>query len=134
MKKLLIVISALSLNGCALYDAYFMAKFDTNEYALINSVKTKSYVAQAECNDRAKTLINVNELYVKTYEFRNFTYHIPHNEDATKMSEKLLKLSMDTKDYYAKNEKVSEFFCKAKYQQIFKSADEIQSVLGRKPR
>jgi len=134
MKKILIVMLALSLNGCAVYDAYFMAKYDTNEHALVNSVKTKSHVAQAECNDRAKTLLNVNEIYVKSYEFRNFTYHIPRNDDATKMAEKLLKLSMDTKDFYAKNEKVSEFFCKAKYQQIFKSADEIQSVLARKPR
>jgi len=134
MKKILLALAILSLNGCALVDAYFMAKYDTNEYALVNSVKTKAHVAQADCNDRAKTLVNVNDIYVTTYQFRNFTYHIPRNDDATKMAEKLLKLSLDTKDYYAKNEKVSEFFCKAKYQQIFKSADEIQSVLGRKPR
>lgn len=134
MKKILLALAILSLNGCALVDAYFMAKYDTNEYALVNSVKTKAHVAQADCNDRAKTLVNVNDIYITTYQFRNFTYHIPRNDDATKMAEKLLKLSLDTKEYYAKNEKVSEFFCKAKYQQIFKSADEIQSVLGRKPR
>jgi hypothetical protein len=50
------------------------------------------------------------------------------------MAEKLVKLTGDTKEFYTKNEKVSEVFCKSKLQQIFKSADEIQSVIGRKPR
>lgn len=132
--KIIIAVLTLQLSGCALYDAYFMAKYDTNEYALVNSVKTKSFLAQADCNDRNKTIMNVNELYNTSYQFRNFTFHIPRNEDATKMAEKLVKLTGDTKDFYTKNEKVSEVFCKAKLQQVFKSADEIQSTLGRKPR
>lgn len=133
MKKLLLV-SVFLLSGCSLVDAYLMAKYDTNEYALVNSVKTKSFIAQEDCKDRAKTLIHVDSIYEKSVEFKNFTFHIPHNEDAQKMSEKLVKLTTDTKEYYQKNEKVSEIFCKARYQQIFRSADTIQQTLGSKPR
>ena len=138
MKKLLLILSVGVLTGCStmtrLYDSYFMAKYDTNEYALINTVKTKSIVAQADCSDRQKTIDNVNVIYEKSYEFRNFTFHIPRNKDAQAMSEKLLKLTTDTKEYYQKNEKVSDIFCKSRYQQIARAADTIQSTLGSKPR
>ena len=138
MKKLLLILSVGLLSGCStlntLYDSYFMAKYDTNEYALVNAVKTKSIIAQADCNDRQKTIDNVNTIYEKSYEFRNFTFHIPRNKDAQAMSEKLLKLTTDTKEYYQKNEKVSDIFCKSRYQQIARAADTIQSTLGSKPR
>lgn len=133
MKKLLLLL-IVPLSGCTLVDAYLMAKYDTNEYALVNSVKTKSFIAQEDCNDRAKTLNHVDSIYEKSVEFKNFTFHIPRNQDAQNMSEKLVKLTQDTKDYYKKNEKVSEIFCKARYQQIFRSADTIQQTLGSKPR
>jgi hypothetical protein len=138
MKKILLILSVGLLSGCStltnLYDSYFLAKYDTNEYALINTVKTKSIIAQADCNDRQKTIDNVNTIYEKSYEFRNFTFHIPRNKDAQAMSEKLLKLTTDTKEYYQKNEKVSDIFCKSRYQQIARAADTIQSTLGSKPR
>jgi hypothetical protein len=138
MKKILLILSVGLLSGCStltnLYDSYFLAKYDTNEYALINTVKTKSIIAQADCNDRQKTIDNVNTIYEKSYEFRNFTFHIPQNKDAQAMSEKLLKLTTDTKEYYQKNEKVSDIFCKSRYQQITRAADTIQSTLGSKPR
>lgn len=138
MKKILLIISVGLLSGCStlntLYDSYFLAKYDTNEYALINTVKTKSIIAQADCSDRQKTIDNVNTIYEKSYEFRNFTFHIPRNKDAQAMSEKLLKLTTDTKEYYQKNDKVSDIFCKSRYQQIARAADAIQSTLGSKPR
>ena len=138
MKKLLLILSVGLLSGCStlntLYDSYFMAKYDTNEYALVNAVKTKSIIAQADCNDRQKTIDNVNTIYEKSYEFRNFTFHIPRNKDAQAMSDKLLKLTTDTKEYYQKNEKVSDIFCKSRYQQIARAADTIQATLGSKPR
>ena len=54
--------------------------------------------------------------------------------NATKMGEKLFALAKGTKEYYDTHDKVSELFCKSKLQQITKSAEEIQSVLARKPR
>jgi len=51
MKKLAVVLSIILLSGCAtiqqttLYRAWYMPKFDNNEYSQINSIRT---VALAE--------------------------------------------------------------------------------------
>jgi hypothetical protein len=134
MKKLLIVLFTFSLSGCALFDAYFMAKYDTTEYALVNEIKTKAQVAEENCSNQLLVTSQVNELYIKSLEFKNFTLHIPRNKDADNMSTKLLTLTKDTKEYFNKAEKISPIFCKAKLQQVIKSADTIQHVLGSKPR
>ena len=122
------------LNGCVVFDAYFMAKYDTTEYSLINKIKTKAQIAEENCNNQILVITQVNELYNNALEFKNFTAYIPHNEDAVKMSIKLFTLTKDTKDYFNKAEKISSIFCKAKIQQIEKSADTIQQTLGSKPR
>ena len=134
MKKILIVLFAFSLSGCALFDAYFMAKYDTNEYFIVNDIKTKAQVAEENCGNHILVVTQVNELYIKALEFKNFTTHIPRNKDTDNMSTKLLTLTKDTKDYFNKAEKISPIFCKAKLQQVVKSADTIQHVLGSKPR
>ena len=134
MKKILIVIFAFSLSGCALLDAYFMAKYDTNEYFIVNDIKTKAQIAEENCSNSTLVVTQVNELYIKSLEFKNFTMHIPRNKDTDNMSTKLLTLTKDTKDYFNKAEKISPIFCKAKLQQVIKSADTIQHILGSKPR
>ena len=134
MKRILIVLFAFSLSGCALFDAYFMAKYDTNEYFIVNDIKTKAQVAEENCGNHILVVTQVNELYIKALEFKNFTTHIPRNKDTDNMSTKLLILTKDTKDYFNKAEKISPIFCKAKLQQVVKSADTIQHVLGSKPR
>lgn len=134
MKKLLIALFAVSLSGCALVDAYFMAKYDTTEYALINSVKTKAQVAQETCNDTQVSKNKINDIHATAVEFRNYTFHLPRNEDATNMAGKLVALVGESKDHYAKTDKVSEFYCKQKLQQIVRSADTIQGPIGAKPR
>ena len=134
MKKILVVLFAFSLSGCALFDAYFMAKYDTTEYALVNEIKTKAQVAEENCSNQLLVTVQVNDLYIKALEFKNFTLHIPRNKDADNMSNKLLALTKDTKEYFNKAEKISPIFCKAKLQQVVKSADTIQHVIGSKPR
>ena len=134
MKRILIILFAFSLSGCALFDAYFMAKYDTNEYFIVNDIKTKAQVAEENCGNHILVVTQVNELYIKALEFKNFTTHIPRNKDTDNMSTKLLTLTKDTRDYFNKAEKISPIFCKAKLQQIVKSADTIQHVLGSKPR
>jgi hypothetical protein len=134
MKKLLPLIFVSLLSGCTLLDAYFMAKYDTNEYFIVNDIKTKAQVAEENCSNQLLVVTQVNELYIKALEFKNFTSHIPRNKDTDNMSTKLLTLTKDTRDYFNKSEKISPIFCKAKLQQIVKSADTIQHVLGSKPR
>ena len=134
MKKLLILPLVLILNGCIIFDSYFMAKYDTTEYSLVNQIKTKAQIAEDNCSNQILVITQVNELYNNALEFKNFTVHIPRNEDATKLSDKLFTLTKDTRDYFNKTEKISSIFCKAKLQQIEKSADTIQQALGSKPR
>ena len=135
MKKLIaIAFGTTTLSGCALFDAYFMAKYDTNEYFIVNDIKTKAQVAEENCSNQLLVTTQVNELYIKALEFKNFTTHIPRNKDTDNMSTKLLTLTKDTRDYFNKAEKISPIFCKAKLQQVIKSADTIQHVLGSKPR
>ena len=134
MKKLILLSFAVLLSGCTVFDAYFMAKYDTNEYFIVNDIKTKAQVAEENCGNHILVVTQVNELYIKALEFKNFTTHIPRNKDADNMSTKLLTLTKDTRDYFNKAEKISPIFCKAKLQQIVKSADTIQHVLGSKPR
>jgi len=134
MKKLLPLAFVVLLSGCTLLDAYFMAKYDTTEYALVNEIKTKAQVAEENCGNQSLVTLQVNELYIKSLEFKNFTLHIPRNKDADNMSTKLLTLTKDTKEYFNKTEKISPIFCKAKLQQVIMSADTIQHVIGSKPR
>jgi hypothetical protein len=134
MKKLMPLTFVVLLSGCTLLDAYFMAKYDTNEYFIVNDIKTKAQVAEENCGNHILVVTQVNELYIKALEFKNFTTHIPRNKDTDNMSTKLLTLTKDTKDYFNKAEKISPIFCKAKLQQIVKSADTIQHVIGSKPR
>ena len=133
MKRLLLVCVIFALSGCAVIDAYFMAKYDTNEYALINDIKTKAQVAEENCANNLLVTTQVNELYIKSLEFKNFATHIPRNEDSVKLSNKLLILTKDTKDQFNKSA-VSNFYCKAKLEQIVKSADTMQQAIGKKPR
>jgi hypothetical protein len=134
MNKLIPLTFVVLLSGCTLLDAYFMAKYDTNEYFIVNDIKTKAQVAEENCSNQLLVVTQVNELYIKALEFKNFTSHIPRNKDTDNMSTKLLTLTKDTRDYFNKSEKISPIFCKAKLQQIVKSADTIQHVLGSKPR
>jgi hypothetical protein len=133
MKRLLLVCVIFALSGCAVIDAYFMAKYDTNEYALINDIKTKAQVAEENCANNLLVTTQVNELYIKSLEFKNFAAHIPRNEDSVKLSNKLLILTKDAKDQFNKSA-VSNFYCKAKLEQIVKSADTMQQAIGKKPR
>jgi hypothetical protein len=134
MKKIIIALLFFQLSGCALYDAYFMAKYDTTEYSLVNQIKTKAQIAEENCSNQILVITQVNDLFITSLEFKNFTSHIPHNEDSTKLSSKLFTLTKDTRDYFNKTDKISPIFCKAKLQQIITSADTIQRALGSKPR
>ena len=134
LKRLLLVALIPFIPGCALYDAYFMAKYDTNEYALINSVKTRAELAQEVCTNKPAVEQKLVDIYAQSVEFRNFTFYIPRNTDANNMASKLVDLTKSTKEYYNTHDKVSEVFCKMKLQQIVKSSDAIMETLGKKPR
>lgn len=135
MKKLLLsIFLATNLSGCALFDAYFMAKYDTIEYALTNKVRTLSELAVEDCKDQSKSKDNFEGLYFISVELRNFTQYIPDNPDAHKLAGNLVELTKQGREMYVKGTGVSEGFCRIKLQQINRSAEVAQKVIGKKPR
>ena len=135
MKKLIAtIILTASLSGCALIDAYLMAGYDTTEYALVNRIKTQADLSVEDCKDPVKSKQNADNLYVTAVELRNFSTNIPRNEDTAKLANNLVELTKQGKEMYVKNPNVSETFCKLKLQQIGRSAEVAQKVIGKKPR
>ena len=135
MKKLILSIFLVtSLSSCALYDAYMMANYDNNEYALTNKVRTLSELAVEDCKDQSKSKINFDGLYFISVELKNFAQYIPDNPDAHKLAGNLVELTKQGREQYVKNPSVSEGFCRIKLQQINRSAEVAQKVIGKKPR
>ena len=135
MKKLIAVaLITTTLSGCALFDAYFMAGYDTTEYALVNKIKTKAELSVDDCKDQKVSKQNMNDLYFIAVEMRNFSENIPRNVDTAKLAGNLVELTKQGKDLYAKDSTVSETFCELKLQQIGRSAEVAQKVIGKKPR
>jgi hypothetical protein len=134
MKKLLLLLAVLSLNGCALYDAYFMAKYDTSEHVMVSKIRTMAELGVDECKNQLKSEVTFNDLYYSSVELRNFTQYIPRNDDTLKLATNIVELSKQGKDSYAKDTKPSEMFCKLKLQQISRAAEIAQKVIGKKPR
>ena len=80
MKKLLLVgLISSTLSGCALWDAYMMAGYDTTEYALVNRIKTQAELAIEDCKDAVKSKQNADNLYGTAVELKNFSTNIPRN-------------------------------------------------------
>jgi hypothetical protein len=133
MKKILLALAIWSLSGCAVYDAYFMAKFDNNEYMLINKIRTEANLGAAKCG-KPEVVEEVNRIWRTTVEFKNYTQSIPHNEEATKMGSELAEIVKGLGDRYRGTEPVSLMYCTSKFSSIERNAVNIQNVIGKKPR
>jgi hypothetical protein len=130
IKKLAIVTLTLSLSGCALFDAYFMAGYDNQEYVLINKIRTQAQIASKRCDNPQSIKPEVQQMVNTAIEFKNFTQYIPRNPEAYKMAGQMVELTEQIKF----DEKTSPVFCKMKIQQVERNAEKIQQVLGSKPR
>jgi hypothetical protein len=133
MKKLLVILAVWSLSGCALIDAYMMARFDNNEYMLINKIRTEANLGAAKCG-KPEVVAEVDGLWRTTVEFRNYTQSIPHNEEATKMGSELAEIVKGLSERYHGTEPVSMMYCTTKFSSIERNAVNIQNVIGKKPR
>ena len=118
MKKI-ILVAAVLLSGCSLW----MANYDSFEYSLVNKVRTQAIVG--DCSSE-----NVKNLYNTTLELKNFTQYIPRNDATIGLANQLYTIV----DELHKRENPSPAYCKAKLNTIAKSAEEIQRVVGSKPR
>jgi hypothetical protein len=134
MKKLLIVVvSAFGLSGCAVWDAYFMAKFDSNEYQYITRIRTQAQVGSPKCGT-PEVIENVKYIYVAAQEYKNYAEMIPRNEDSFKLASTLTDITDDFYKRYQGEKTPSVVYCKAKFAAIERSSENIQKVIGAKPR
>jgi len=134
MKKLLVGLLLISgLSGCALYDAYFMARFDNNEYALINRIRTEANLGAAKCG-KPEVVAVVDNIYRTSIEFRNYGQSIPRNQDVIRMGNELAEIVKGLSDRYHGTEPVSMMYCTTKFSSIERNAVNIQNVVGKKPR
>ena len=133
MKKLLIILAVWGLSGCALIDAYMMARFDNNEYMLINRIRTQANLGAAKCG-KPEVAAEVDSIWRNTVELRNYTQSIPRNQEATKMSSELAEIVKGMSDRYKSAEPVSMMYCTTKFSSIERNAVTIQNVIGKKPR
>jgi len=139
MKKLLIVLAIISLQGCAAIEAvkvvraWNMAKFDNAEYSQINSIRTVANLGAAKCGS-ADVVPIVEVLYYKSVELKNYSASIPHNDETVKMSGELAEIIKGLNERYHGKEPVSVSYCTLKFGTIEKNAVTIQNVVGAKPR
>jgi len=139
MKKLALALTLILLTGCAtiqqstLYRAWYMAKFDNNEYSQINSIRTISNLGAGKCGTPEVVPV-VDSLYYKSVEFKNYAGSIPHNEEVVKMSSELADIIKGLNERYHGIEPVSTSYCTLKFGNIEKNSVTIQNVIGAKPR
>ena len=139
MKKLLVVLAILSLQGCAaiqatsIYRSVMMAHFDNNEYSQINSIRTTANLGAAKCGTPEVVPV-VENLYYKSVELKNYSASIPHNDEAVKMTAELAEIVKGLNTRYHEKDPVSPSYCSLKFGTIEKNAVTIQNVIGSKPR
>lgn len=136
MKKILLILSVSILSGCSTFkdlsDAYLM-KYDPNEYQLITDIRSTASLSKTHCDNADISNANSVEISKKTYHFKNFAQHLPHNDKVVSASSELDKIAQGLTLQYKKGN-VSPIFCKLKFENIEKSAEEMQKTIGAKPR
>ena len=134
MRKLFVILAVLSLNGCAVWDAFFMTGFDPNEYRVITEIRTDANAYKAQCSDSAKSKLNAMAISHKTMLFQYYEEQIPKNKNGYNASVELNKIAQGLKDRYNLGAAVPDVFCKLKFEGIEHSADLMAHVLGKRPR
>jgi hypothetical protein len=134
MKNTLVaLLVASTLSGCAVWDAYFMAKFDVNEYQYIARIRTHAELGAPLCGTAA-VRDEVKYIHTVAHEYKNYAQHIPRNDDSIKLSQTLGEITDEFYKRYQGDKDPSAAYCRAKMTAIAQSADNIQKVLGAKPR
>ena len=135
MKKLYMLLIALALNGCAVYDAFMMTGYDPNEYLLITQIRADAQQYKKQCNNSLLAATNAVAISNKTDLFEKYSEQIPRNENGIKSSKSLNAIAQGLADAYVDSKgEPSSTFCRLKYGSIENAAYVIQHVVGNRPR
>jgi len=132
-KFVLALITATVLSGCALWDAYFMAPYDANEYLLITEIRVDAGQYREQCANPVLAPVNAEAMARKTNLYEKYSQQIPRNENGYKSAQALNEIAQGLNTAYAKGT-VSATFCRLKYVSIENSAMLIQRVTAGRPR
>jgi len=133
MKRISLILSVFALSGCAVWDAYFMAPYDANEYMLITEIRTNAAIYREQCANPVLAPQNAQAMANRTLLYERYEENIPRNENGLKAARALNEISQGLNTAYVKGT-VSPVFCKLKYNNIEHSAEIIQRVTAGRPR
>jgi hypothetical protein len=134
MRRLLLVLfTATGLSGCALWDAYFMAPYDANEYMLITEIRTNAIQYRRQCDNPVLATVNAQAMANRTELYEKYEEQIPRNDNGKASARALNEIAQGLNTAYVKGP-VSPVFCKLKYNNIEHSAELIQRVTAGRPR
>jgi|694.fasta_scaffold65777_3 hypothetical protein len=135
MKRISLLILLFAFTGCSVTNqataVLFPARYDTNEYELINWIRTTAELSVDSCYSTEISRENFEVLYKGSLEFKNFTQYLRRNQPAHDLAINLHLLVDEGYTLYD-NQEVSQFFCQTSLLQIADSATSIQQVIGRK--
>ena len=134
MKRILIVLAVVALNGCALYDAYMLTGYDPNEYRIITEIRTDAYNYKQQCSNKVMSETNAMLISDKTQLFEFYSEQIPGNNNGGRSSKNLNEIAQGLKTQYQNSIAVSPLFCKLKFTSIENSAAVLQHVIAGRPR
>lgn len=135
--KLILALGLILLTGCStvknVWDSYFMAKFDVNEYQYITRIRTHSQLGTVKCG-APEVIEHVRYIHVAAREYKNYAEMIPRNENSFQLATTLTTITEEFYQKYQGDKTPSTVYCKAKFAAIERSAENIQKVIGAKPR
>lgn len=135
MRKLILTLFVLSLNGCAVIDALLMTKYDPNEYLLITQIRTDAQVYKKQCGNHLFAAVNAQSIANKTDLFEKYEELIPRNENLINSSKSLNQIAQGLATAYIDPKgEPSATFCRLKYGSIENAAYVMQHVVGDRPR
>jgi hypothetical protein len=135
MRRLILaLITATAVSGCAVWDAYMMTGYDSNEYRIITEIRTDAYIYKQQCANKLMAESNAILIADKTQLFEFYSEQIPRNANVVNSSKNLNAIAQGLKIQYQTNPAVSPLFCKLKFASIENSAAVIQHVVARRPR
>jgi len=133
MKRISVILSVFFLSGCALWDAYFMAPYDANEYMLITEIRVDAGQYREQCGNPVLAPVNAEAMARKTNLYEKYSQQIPRNTNGYKSAKALNEIAQGLNTAYVKGP-VSATFCRLKYVSIENSATLIQRVTAGRPR
>ena len=134
MRRLVLVLfTATGLSGCAVWDAYFMAPYDANEYMLITEIRTNAIQYRRQCDNPVMAPVNAQAMANRTELYEKYEEQIPRNDNGIRASKALNEIAQGLNTAYGRGP-VSVTFCKLKYNNIEHSAELIQRVTAGRPR